>query len=64
MTSEHPPRDSPQWDNPDLCPFCGVGLSDGGSGFIDHIAKTPMCNERFQDWRAKIRDDIGGEWGG
>jgi hypothetical protein len=64
MSEDHPPRDSPEWDNPDLCPFCGVDLSDGGVGFIDHIADAPGCRERFEAWRERIRDDIGGEWGG
>jgi hypothetical protein len=64
MTDDHPPQSSPEWDNPDLCPFCGTALSDGGVGFIDHIEEAPTCKERFEDWREAIRDDIGGEWGG
>ncbi|WP_080510570.1 DUF7501 family protein [Halorubrum kocurii] len=64
MSEDHPPRDSPEWNNPDLCPFCGAALSDGGVGFIDHIADAPKCEERFEAWRGQIRDDIGGEWGG
>ncbi|WP_436934847.1 DUF7501 family protein [Halovenus marina] len=64
MTEDHPPRDSPGWDNPDCCPFCGTSLSDGGMGFIDHIEDEATCRERFEAWRAQIRDDIGGEWGG
>ncbi|WP_425498811.1 DUF7501 family protein [Halorubrum rubrum] len=64
MSENHPPRDSPEWDSPDLCPFCGVALSDGGIGFIDHIADAAVCEERFDAWREQIRDDIGGEWGG
>jgi hypothetical protein len=64
MAVEHPSRDSPEWDNPDLCPFCGAALSDGGIGFIDHIDDAPMCKEKFEAWREQIRGDIGGEWGG
>jgi hypothetical protein len=64
MSEDHPPPDSAEWNNPDLCPFCGVALSDGGVGFIDHIADATECEERFEAWREQIRDDIGGEWGG
>ena len=64
MSTDHPPRDSPAWDNPDCCPFCGAALSDGGGGFMDHIADAETCRERFLAWREQVRDDIGGEWGG
>ena len=60
----HPPRDAPEWDNPDHCPFCGAALTDGGGGFIDHIEESPTCGERFEAWRERIREDIGSEWGG
>lgn len=59
-----PSPDSPDWDHPDYCPFCGVKLADGGAGFIDHIADAPECKERFEEWRARIVEDVGGEWGG
>lgn len=60
----HPPRDSDEWDNPDLCPFCGATLTDPGPGFMDHVDDSTTCNERFQAWLEGIRDDIGGEWSG
>ena len=61
---EHPSRDSAEWDNPDLCPFCGAALSDGGPGFMDHIETAGTCRERFEGWLEAIRDDMEGEWGG
>jgi hypothetical protein len=60
----HPARDSPEWDNPDFCPFCGAELTDGGPGFIDHLETAPTCEERFAEWREQVAGDIGGEWGG
>ncbi|WP_209309479.1 DUF7501 family protein [Haloarcula amylovorans] len=60
----HPQRDSPDWENPDFCPFCGAALTDGGVGFVDHIKDSPPCEERFESWRDQIADDVGGEWGG
>lgn len=60
----HPPSDSPEWDNPDFCPFCGAALRDGGAGFIEHIETTPACQERFEIWRENVADDIDGEWSG
>jgi len=63
-SEDHPPRDAPGWDSPDHCPFCGVALADGGGGFIDHIEESPECKARFEAWRDRIREDIGGEWGG
>ncbi|MBX0295682.1 DUF7501 family protein [Haloarcula nitratireducens] len=65
MTShDHPQRDSPDWENPDFCPFCGAGLTDGGAGFVDHIEDSPPCEARFESWREQIADDVGSEWGG
>lgn len=61
---DHPPRESSQWDNPDVCPFCGASLVDGGAGFMDHVAEAPVCEDRFEAWIERIRDDIDGEWGG
>jgi hypothetical protein len=64
MTGTHPPRDSPEWETPDRCPFCGAALSDGGGGFMDHVEDAEACSDRFDAWLERIRDDIGGEWGG
>lgn len=61
---DHPPRDSSRWDNPDLCPFCGESLVDGGAGFMEHTEESEPCRERFEAWIEQIRDDMGGEWGG
>lgn len=63
---DHPSRDSPEWDNPDFCPFCGEQLPDGGPGFIDHVRETEnaTCRERFETWRENVVDDIGGDWSG
>ncbi|MFB6171194.1 MAG: hypothetical protein ABEJ23_01585 [Haloarculaceae archaeon] len=61
---EHPPRDSPDWDRPDFCPFCGAELADGGAGFVDHVADAPTCRERFEAWREQVGGDVGGEWSG
>lgn len=58
------PSNEPDWDRPDFCPFCGAKLVDGGLGFIDHLETAPDCRERFEAWRERIAEDIGGEWGG
>ena len=60
----HPPRDSPDWERPDFCPFCGARLPDGGPGFMDHVAEADTCRERFEAWRERVAEDIAGEWGG
>lgn len=49
---------------PDRCPFCGAVLSDGGAGFVEYIEEAPLRTERFDAWQERIREDIGGEWGG
>lgn len=63
---DHPHPDSPDWDNPDFCPFCGKQLADGGPGFVDHIEReeNDSCRERFELWRENVADDIGGDWSG
>ena len=63
---EHPPLDSPDWDNPDFCPFCGQSLQDGGAGFYDHVQDpaNDTCRDRFDEWRANVADDMGGDWSG
>jgi hypothetical protein len=63
-TDSHPNPESPEWDNPDVCPFCGADLVDGGGGFMDHVDTAETCRERFEAWLDNIRDDIGSEWGG
>lgn len=60
----HPPRDSDEWANPDLCAFCGEELRDGGAGFMEHIETAETCEARFEAWRENITGDIGGEWSG
>lgn len=61
---DHPSPDSPSWDNPDFCPFCGQRLLDGGPSFVEHIGKeeNASCRERFEQWRENVAGDIGGEW--
>jgi hypothetical protein len=49
---------------PDFCPFCGTHLADAGAGFVDHVAESPACAERFEAWRENVADDVGGDWGG
>lgn len=61
---DHPSPDSPDWDNPDFCPFCGAALRDGGAGFVEHVEDAPDCRERFEAWRENVAGDVGGEWGG
>lgn len=62
MVDDAPARDDTEWNSPEQCPFCGAPLTDGGSGFIDHIDATPGCRERFESWIDRVRDDIEGEW--
>jgi hypothetical protein len=64
MSETHPQRDDADWDNPDLCPFCGASLTDGGAGFMDHVDEHETCRERFEAWLENIRDDVEGEWSG
>jgi hypothetical protein len=61
---DHPPRDSPEWETPDVCPFCETPLSDSGAGFVDHVAENDVCEERFEAWLGNVRDDMGGDWSG
>jgi hypothetical protein len=60
----HPPRESTEWDNPDICPFCGAALRDGGAGFIEHIETAETCRERFEGWLENISGDMGSTWTG
>jgi hypothetical protein len=64
MAHDHPDPEANDWENPDFCPFCGERLSDPGEGFLDHVADSTPCDERFAAWRENIADDIGGEWSG
>jgi hypothetical protein len=52
------------WDDPDVCPFCGTRLVDGGAGFIDHIEESEPCRLGFEEWRENVAGDVGGEWSG
>lgn len=63
-TYTHPGRDSPDWERPDFCPFCGTELANGGAGFIDHIDESTTCRERFEVWREQVIEDIHGDWSG
>lgn len=60
----HPPQDSDDWANPDLCAFCGENLRDGGAGFMEHIETAETCKARFEDWLENISDDMGSTWTG
>lgn len=52
------------WDDPERCPYCNDAITDGGSGFIDHISEKPTCQQWFETWRGRVRDDMAGGWGG
>lgn len=58
----HPTRESPDWKNPDYCPFCGAELTSPGTGFMDHIEENDVCRERFEAWREAIAGDIEADW--
>ena len=62
----HPSPGSPDWDNPDYCPFCGADLRDGGAGFVEHIEQEDhaTCRDRFEEWRENVVNDIEGDWSG
>lgn len=55
---------SETWSDPQLCPFCETTLASPGAGFIDHLAEAPGCRREFESWRARVDDDLIGEWGG
>lgn len=63
-SDSHLPSDSPAWDDPDYCPFCGAALTDGGAGFMDHVEDSDACADRFESWLDPVREDMDGEWGG
>lgn len=50
------------WDDPRMCPFCNESLASGGTGFIDHLDDSTVCQVGFDQWRDRIRQDMGGEW--
>jgi len=62
VKNTHPERDSPAWDNPDVCPFCAAPLRDGGAGFVEHIETAQTCRERVEAWQANVSGDMGGTW--
>lgn len=39
------------WNDPNLCPFCGAAIPDGGQGLTYHIEENEACVERFAEWR-------------
>ncbi|MFC6614502.1 hypothetical protein ACFQAS_05955 [Halopenitus salinus] len=55
---------TPNWSDPNDCPFCGEPLSDPGAGFVDHLAESDACEAGFDDWRENVAGDMGGEWSG
>lgn len=52
------------WNDPNVCPFCGDALADPGAGFIDHIETSPNCESGFETWRSNVANDIRGGWSG
>ncbi|MFB6078644.1 MAG: hypothetical protein ABEJ80_06680 [Halarchaeum sp.] len=52
------------WDHPEVCPWCGADVEDGGAGFMDHIEERASCKEAFEAWRENVAGDVGGEWSG
>jgi hypothetical protein len=62
--TDAPDPENVNWEDPDACPFCGAALTDGGAGFVDHADANPDCLARFEEWRANVGADIGGEWSG
>ncbi|MFB6160211.1 MAG: hypothetical protein ABEJ61_03435 [Haloferacaceae archaeon] len=52
------------WGDPTRCPFCEEGLADGGAGFMDHIDDRPDCQDGFEQWRGRVREDMTGGWSG
>ncbi|MFW6385263.1 MAG: DUF7501 family protein [Halodesulfurarchaeum sp.] len=62
MLPEDKPNEVSVWDGNNTCPFCGVGLSDPGAGFIDHTKASPYCRGAFDVWRDRVASDMSGEW--
>lgn len=64
MAVDPRPERLPTWTDPEVCPFCGAALADGGPAFIDHLEDSPACESGFQTWRGRVADDIAGGWSG
>lgn len=52
----------PRWAGPEVCPFCGVELEDGGPAFVEHVDADPSCRAAFDRWRDRVTEDIRGGW--
>jgi len=55
---------SETWSDPYECPFCGGTLPSPGEGFVRHIDNNESCNERFEQWRGRVSDDMVSGWAG
>ena len=64
VMADTPDPEDVDWEDPDVCPFCGARLPDGGAGFVDHADANPDCGARFEEWKENVAGDIGGEWSG
>jgi hypothetical protein len=49
-------------EDTDVCPFCDAELATPGEEFVDHVAESSDCADRFEDWRTNVADDIRGGW--
>lgn len=52
------------WNDPEVCPFCGAQIADGGPGFMAHVEVSPQCMAEFDLWREQVAGDVDGEWSG
>ncbi|WP_433631645.1 DUF7501 family protein [Halomicrococcus sp. NG-SE-24] len=64
MSEKSHPDDVTTWNDPERCPFCNDELANAGPAFVDHLERNQSCKKRFETWRERVADDVGGEWVG
>ncbi|HEV8360744.1 MAG TPA: hypothetical protein VGR28_09855 [Candidatus Thermoplasmatota archaeon] len=42
------------------CFFCGTALADAGAAFLDHVASSQGCRDRYDGWMSHIDEDRPG----
>jgi hypothetical protein len=55
-----------EWQPPESrhqseCMFCGKSLKEEGITFLEHIRRTEVCMQRWEDWRERMVEDFRGD---